>query len=1282
MSQRSNTLKAAGLYTYISEHLAPEGSQSIADNVNIDERGVITPRRGFNDYGQSVDLDSTRIKQLMDYKGRIIRHYNDVLEFENASQTFTAFDGSYTETETGLRIKFQEMLGNLYFTTDDGIKKISAKSATEFTSDSGYIVNAGVTKAVDLRGKVSPDANGFLPPQSKVAYKVVFGYTDKNNILLLGSPSARYVLSNTSKDIVTNEQIEITFDDASAANYLGKYWLLDSLNNKYYIWYSDGTTSEPQDGDTLNRLGIEIIIDGTDDDQQVAAKTANTLSSQLTEFTIDLDFVNSKIILDSTEEGNLEDATEGTLSAEITLLVSLQGNVAEGTFANTQIEFIIPEGVTTDYFYQIYRTSYVEVSPGLTLEDIDPGEDCNLVYESAVVDPPGTTVTITDITPESFRDTGTPLYNNPISGEGILQANERPPIAKDLALFQNSMFYANTKTFHRSELTLVSIDDYVSGQTKFYVGNEDTLREYTFVGTQQSTVYTCDTVANTLETNANNSYILLNSANDEREYYIWFDKGTGVDPNIAGKVGIRVDISGSNVQPTDNVADYLSLALAEIDDFQVVQVGADVTVANANNGESVASDTPTSDPSTDIGAGWAIVVTLGTGEDSGTNSVLISNLASVSQSIDETARSLISIINQDTSSPVNAFYLSGPNDLPGKILFENKNLEDKPFYLAVSDANPLIGQEFSPELPVTDSPSGISINGTKSTITLNSHGLSDGDSIFLNFPNNDPVIVGTYPIEFIDANSFDIDVTTTTADATDAISFNLTVESNNSEIPNRLYYSKLRQPESVPIVNFIDVGEQDSAIERILSLRDNLFILKEDGIFILSGTTSFRVTALDTTAFITAPDSAVALNNQIIALTTQGITSINSSGASIISRSIEDKILNFANANFDFRLKTFAVGYESDRTYIMWCPTKVADTVATQAFRYNIFERTWTRWTIPATCGVIKKTEDIMYLGDGTRNYTLKERKNRDRTDHADRNFERFINPDALNGFCVRLSSIEDVEVGDAIVQEQYITVALYNRLLKKLDTDRGLDDTDYEDTLSASIGDDIQQKLEDLNLKLIADDDSGTITNHAFDTFVSNDQTLLDEFNLMMDELNSESCDTLLKTYRKPTKSVCYENLIIQVNRFDNEVVVLETPNFLQGSLQIYKGIKKSVVYNPQHYGDPSSLKQVRETTFMFDQNNFNTATAYFASDLSPSFWKVPVSGNGSGYWDGQKFGDRTLYWGGNGSDKPVRVIVPRSKQRCRALTFRLDHVNARESFRLIGITAVVRTVSSRAYK
>jgi hypothetical protein len=41
----------------------------------------------------------------------------------------------------------------------------------------------------------------------------------------------------------------------------------------------------------------------------------------------------------------------------------------------------------------------------------------------------------------------------------------------------------------------------------------------------------------------NNKYFIINSADNEDSYYVWYNVGgTGVDPNISGKVGLMVNI--------------------------------------------------------------------------------------------------------------------------------------------------------------------------------------------------------------------------------------------------------------------------------------------------------------------------------------------------------------------------------------------------------------------------------------------------------------------------------------------------------------------------------------------------------------------------------------------------------------------------------------------------------------------------------------------------------------------------------------------------------------------
>jgi hypothetical protein len=185
----------------------------------------------------------------------------------------------------------------------------------------------------------------------------------------------------------------------------------------------------------------------------------------------------------------------------------------------------------------------------------------------------------------------------------------------------------------------------------------------------------------------------------------------------------------------------------------------------------------------------------------------------------------------------------------------------------------------------------------------------------------------------------------------------------------------------------------------------------------------------------------------------------------------------------------------------------------------------------------------------------------------------------------------------------------------------------------------------------------------------------------LMIDQLNDANSITTIKDYTKPT-TVIYETYILQIDAPNNLVTVKAQRPFLQGTITIYKHINKVVEWNPQHFGDPSAVKQVREATIMFDQNNFNEAFAKFGSDVEQALTTVQFSGKGKGYWGDLPWGDSNHYWGGNGNDIPYRTIVPRGKQKCRYLTMVFEHNNAREYFRILGISGVVRVISSRGYR
>jgi hypothetical protein len=120
-----------------------------------------------------------------------------------------------------------------------------------------------------------------------------------------------------------------------------------------------------------------------------------------------------------------------------------------GSSANVSITTTIPDGVTTSWFVQLYRSSAVASGT--------PSEELGLVYETnpESSDITAKTITIVDIVPDSLR--GATIYTAG-SQEGLANGNEQPPLAKDIATFDNCVFYFNTSTKHRYNLTLIAVD--------------------------------------------------------------------------------------------------------------------------------------------------------------------------------------------------------------------------------------------------------------------------------------------------------------------------------------------------------------------------------------------------------------------------------------------------------------------------------------------------------------------------------------------------------------------------------------------------------------------------------------------------------------------------------------------------------------------------------------------------------------------------------------------------------------------------------------------------------
>lgn len=799
-------------------------------------------------------------------------------------------------------------------------------------------------------------------------------------------------------------------------------------------------------------------------------------------------------------------------------------DLTETTASSVRLEFSIPDGVDSTYFYQIYRTGVTTPPDTETLSSFNAGDEMALVYEAF---PTANelnvlkAVTIVDNTPDLFR--GANLYTNPTTGEGILQANDQPPFAKDINTFKNSVFYANTKTKQRYSLSLIGVEQMVQNynstdKPNIIITDGVTTNQYEFIlGQKEKTRITINVAS--LPSAGIASYFTLNSANDQTEYYVWYQKGTATDPGLsvpllASKTGIKVTVTVSDTNTTLATKTISALA-SYVQDFSIVKstectisVASPAVITSTNhglqNGQSIVFSTTgilptgitagipytvanktndtfqlsgpinttaagsgvhsyTIQPSEHVlientndgscvdasssGSGLTVaIVTQGIGEDPLTNQVLLSQSLSPSIAIEETAKSLVRVINRSTTSNIYAYYTSGIDQTPGKIFFEGKALSDLPFYI-VADST-ITGESFTPDLSPDFAVAAIgAITSGAGVVNFNlgtTCPYSIGNKVVILDTNCSPKLDGLYTVSAVSGNTFSVSGGPVTPAATSIFSVRLASDSefsSNEEQKHRIYYSKTNQPEAVPILNYFDVGASDKAILRIFPLRDSLFVFKEDGLFRVSGETPPFVQALfDSSCVIVAADSLGISNNLIYLWTTQGVSAVSEAGVSIASRPIDTEILEIASSRYtNFKTATFGVGYDSDNSYIVWTVTKDSDTVATQAYRYSNLTSTWTKYDQSKTCAIISPVDDRLYLGASDVAFIEQERKLFNRTDYADREYVDVITQNAYSSGVLTLSSTSNLSVGDVLLQEQYVTIYDFNSLLKKLDTDPGI---------------------------------------------------------------------------------------------------------------------------------------------------------------------------------------------------------------------------------------------------
>jgi hypothetical protein len=1005
--------RCPGLYTNPNDiGEIPEGALVQADNVVISRDGIVEARRG------SEIKSVKQLVALFGFKGRLLGSTGTALSL--AASDFSSWsDYAGAVPAAGNRLRTAMANGNLYVASAQGIQRLE--------SPTGTLMPAGSPPGLDLQTSVSGAGNA-VPNNTQVAYRSIFGYRDGNGNFIVGVPSSRSVLVNTAGS-TQNVAVNASLPRNLTAKHV---WQL------YRTWSSVDQNTDPGDEPGL-------IYEGPVPIQQAVTQLARA-TNVVTATTAQAHGYASGMIVRVSPGG-------GTVGYDVAIE------------SNTTVQRSTNNGAS-------YSSAGISGLPAGTFYGASSNGATTVVVGASVC------ATSTDGLTFTPRTIPAGTYRAVVYGNSVWVAigdNNAVAYSTDGGATWNAGSFVASGTWDLTAIVYTGSGFRIVGNAhtggaiwEFFGTSNGAVVGGTGISAGGTAVFASGL------TYTGSQYVVVGSSNGVA--CVWYtpdvysvpvsavslgDSGQASAVCYSGTACVAVGNTGKAYYSTAGTY-WNSTALPGTwtdiiwDSVNVVAVGASVAATATADGLTWTSRTITAGTyNAVVGGGGASFLA---GEKTITGTPSGTTFTYAETGTDGT------LVQAQTATPLTAAYTDNvPNTFIGAALYTN------PSQLGIQGSNSLppvaadlalfrgclfFGQvtpfaTVNLALLAVGSPSGVQ-NGDTVTIdgvvwtgaasespSGRTFQVFTGGTVAQNIANTAQSLVRvinrtqtsdvyaayasgpTDPPGYIILTA--IAPTTTISVAFSGHTSSWSPAAGVTVAPtddvNRLCYSPVQQPDAVPLLNYMRIGATDQPILRIVTLRDSLVVLKTDGIWRITGYSpaDFRVDPLDVTVNLLAADTAVALENTVVALTQQGVVRISDTGVTVISRPIENLILPLLGPGMLATTSTvaFGVAYESGRKYLLWLPTLATDLLATQAFVYDLFTDTWTHDTRPLTHAIVNPADDRLYLADGTN--LRQERKSFNATDYADESYPVTIS--ASSGASVTISDATNALVGDRLVQ-------------------------------------------------------------------------------------------------------------------------------------------------------------------------------------------------------------------------------------------------------------------------